>query len=150
MTYKPGQHVYLASGFFNDDQRDLCDFVESFETSELPIYSPRIDGGVLKPDASQTEIKEIFDSNKLAIKTADWVLAVIDDFDPGVIWEMGYAHAVSIKMLGYSDVEGRGLNVMLAGACNLGFINGREALGKLLRASWPIEFPYNTWSGTIQ
>jgi nucleoside 2-deoxyribosyltransferase len=154
MTYKPGRHIYLAAGFFNDSQKDLCSYIESKEGENVPIYSPRIDGGVLKPDAEPNQIKEVFDSNKISIETARMVLAVIDDYDPGVIWEMGFAHAKRIRILGYSDIEGRGLNVMLAGSCNLGFINGRDRLGRFfyeINNRPEIDpFPKNTWSGLIQ
>ena len=154
MTYKPGRHIYLAAGFFSDPQRELCSYIERKEGTWAPIYSPRIDGGVLKPDDKSEVIKEVFDSNKLAVQTSRFVLAIIDDYDPGVIWEMGYAHGKGIRTLGYSDVEGRGLNVMLAGSCNLGFINGRDSLDGFFRGMERFPgmdpFPYNTWSGEIQ
>lgn len=151
MTFKAGQHIYLAAPFFNEEQRDLCTFIEEFESDHRLIYSPRHDGGVLKPDSSNEQRAEVFNDNCFAIIGARWVLAVIDNFDTGVLWEMGYAHAKGIPMLGYSDVEGRGLNVMLAGACDLGFANGRAILGSLFRAEniWDA-FPRNTWSGEIQ
>lgn len=152
MMQQPGKHFYLAAGFFNDQQRDLCAFVEGYEAMGQPIYSPRRDGFVLKPDATTEERRSVFESNTLAIETASWVLAVVDDFDPGVIWEMGYAFAHGIPTLGYSDVEGRGLNVMLAGSCELGFINGRVALADLLNGGDDVwsKFPRNTWRGEIQ
>ena len=153
MTYRPGRHLYLAAGFFNDEQKNLCSFVESLATAEMPIYSPRKDGGILKPDSPVITVREVFESNKSAIRLASIVLAVIDDYDPGVLWEMGYAHAQSVPALGFSDIEGRGLNVMLAGGCELGFINGRDALENCLRqwaGSNDGAFPRNTWSGEIQ
>ncbi len=153
MTYTPGKHVYLAAGFFNDEQKNLCSFVESLETSVMPVYSPRLDGGVLTPASTNDTISELFESNKAAIVVASIVLAVIDDYDPGGLREMGYAHAKHVPALGFSDVEGRGLNVMLAGGCVLGFINGRDNLGELLREWNGVNdsvFPRNTWSGEIQ
>ncbi len=153
MTFSKGKHVYMASGFFNDGQKDLCDFIEAMETPSIPIYSPRIDGGVLKPDSSPEVARDVFESNKEAIYNCAFVLAVVDDFDPGVLWEMGYAHGVAIPMLAYSDVKGRGLNVMLAGGCALGFVNGRDDLKRTIE-SWnghfDMAFPKNTWSGEIQ
>lgn len=153
MTYKPGRHLYLAAGFFNDEQKDLCSFVEELETERMPIYSPRLDGGVLTPGSPVDTIREVFQSNKMAIGVASIVLAVIDDYDPGVLWEMGYAHAKGVPALGFSDVRERGLNAMLAGGCELGFVNGRVDLDIILRA-WngvhDSSFPRNTWSGEIQ
>ncbi len=155
MTYRPGAHIYLAAPFFNDIQTGLCDFIEGFETNAQPIYSPRKDGGVLKPDSTNSERLEVFVSNTMSMSTAQWMLAVIDDFDTGVLWEMGYAHAKAIPTLGYSDVEGRGLNVMLAGSCDLGFVSGRSELETVLQRTqahpniWEA-FPRNTWRGEIQ
>jgi nucleoside 2-deoxyribosyltransferase len=154
MTFKPGWHVYLAAPFFNDQQRELCSWVEQFDSYSLPIYSPRLDGGMLRPDSDTQEINSVFESNKNAIKVADFILAVVDDFDPGVIWEMGYGHARGKSILGYSDIPGRGLNVMLAGCCNLGFVNGRNDLRRIFEEHRQLRdgkaFPRNTWSGEIQ
>jgi hypothetical protein len=153
VSYKPGQHIYLAAGFFTDKQKELCSFIESLEKPVAPIYSPRIDGGVLKPDSDAIEIEATFKSNTIAINVARFVLAVIDDYDPGVIWEMGYAHGKT-GILAYSDVPDRGLNVMLAGSCNLGYINGRDDLGAFFKEYGEFMagdiFPRNTWSGSIQ
>lgn len=161
MTFKPGWHIYFASGFFNDTQRELCDFIELLETDHLPIYSPRKDGFVLEPHATIEERHEVFTENIKAISVANMMLAVIDDFDTGVIWEMGYGYAANIPILAYSDVAGRGLNVMLAGSCKLGFINDRRELNRLFTEMDnygqddmdPVafaEFPCNTWAGEIQ
>lgn len=161
MTYKSAQHIYLAAGFFNDSQRELCSYIEGLETSKLPIYSPRKDGFVLTPHASLEEKANVFASNKVAINNCQMVLAVIDDLDTGVVWEMGYAHAWDIPILAYSDVPGRGLNVMLAGCAGLGFVNGRSDLKAIFVEMSTIasddlipvfftKFPRNTWPGEIQ
>ena len=152
------KHVYLAAPFFNEYQRDLVTFIEqSFmkagSGATLPLFSPRLDGGILKADATDKERGEIFDSNVQAIQQAGWMLAVIDDFDTGTIWEMGLAHALGVEVLAYSDILGRGLNVMLAGGATLGFVNGRMDLANVIsdaEASEPNSFPRNTWSGSIQ
>jgi len=151
--FVPGRHIYLAAPFFNEQQRPLVDFFESFSDDKFPIYSPRLDGGVLSPTATRDEQIEIFDSNTAAIDAAEYVLAVVDDFDPGVIWEMGYAYAIGRATLAYTDIEGRGLNVMLAGSCDLGFISGRKAFTEFHQEAIVLgsdPFPRNTWRGEIQ
>jgi nucleoside 2-deoxyribosyltransferase len=97
----------------------------------------------------------IFTENVKAILGARFIFAVIDDFDPGVIFEIVFAYGQGVPILTYSDVPGRGLNVMLAGAADLGFISGRaEAtmLFKRLRGNVFIDdiAPKNTWAGEIQ
>ncbi len=153
MTFKAGQHIYLAAPFFNDEQKALCSFIERLATDHNPIYSPRLDGGVLRPDSSNEKRQEIFESNTDAIDNAAWVLAVVDDFDAGVLWEMGYAWGAAAKTLGFSGVEGRGLNVMLAGSCDLGFVNGTGPLEEVfhqIKIGYVDPFPRNTWRGEIQ
>ncbi len=153
--FKEREHCYLAAPFFNDEQKDLCTFIEALETEAQPIYSPRSDGYVLKPDATVDQRSEIFYSNIKAIDASRFILVVIDDFDPGVMFEFGAGFRAGVPILTFSDVEGRGLNVMLAGASPLGFVNGRadlKTLFKRLRAPVFIEdvAPKNTWSGEIQ
>lgn len=154
MTYAPGRHVYLAAPFFNDEQRAVCDSIErTFAKVGLPLYSPRLDGGVLRPDSSQEIIKSTFNENVLSIRTASWILAVIDDFDPGTIWEMGAAFSLGVETLAFTSVPDRGLNVMLQGSSKLGFIHGVEELEGIIR-KWAgfdaSAFPRNTWSGSVQ
>ena len=145
--------VYLAAPFFNDKQRDVCKFIESLENSSQLVYSPRRDGGMLEPDSTIYERNRIFKSNTAAINASAWILVVVDDYDAGVLWEMGYAHAQGVPTLTYSDVPGRGLNVMLAGSSGLGFVNGRldlQYLFKRLYLDGSKAFPRNTWSGEIE
>ena len=155
MGYEPGKHTYLAAPFFVPAQRNLCNWFENvFNRFSLPLYSPRRDGFVLEPSATNEERDEIFRSNTVAIDTANWMLAIVDDFDPGVIWEMGYAFAKGVPTLCYTDVKDRGLNVMLAGSASLGFIDTRPRMRDLLsRMDSPgpaNPFPMNTWRGRIQ
>jgi nucleoside deoxyribosyltransferase len=152
--FKDAEHCYLAAPFFNDKQRDLVTYLEGLWTSAQPIYSPRNDGFVLKPNATTSEKTKVFEENIRAIISARFMLAVIDDFDPGVIWEMGFAYGQDIPILAYSDVPGRGLNVMLAGSSDYGFINGRDDIKTLFklfrRFDVNVAVPKNTWAGEIQ
>lgn len=148
-------HCYLAGPFFNEKQIALIKYLEGLGSEMLPIYSPMTDGFVLKPDATNEEREQIFKANTDAIDEAYFVLAVIDDFDPGTIWEMGYAFGTAVPILAYSDVPGRGLNVMLAGSTELGFVNGAAEITMIFaqlaqgRDIWEM-VPRNTWRGEIQ
>lgn len=159
--FKDREHCYLAAPFFNLDQLEVVKFIESLDLEPLrngsiqPIYSPRQDGFMLKRKATDQERAQVFAENVKAILAARFVLAVIDDFDPGVVFEVGFAYGQGIPILAYSDVPGRGLNVMLAGAADLGFVNGRPELAKLFARFHVGVYindvaPYNTWAGEIQ
>lgn len=151
--FKANKHIYLAGPFFSDEQRDLISWFESLNWEALPIYSPRSDGFVLVPDATQEERQQIYNSNVDAITYCSFVLAVIDDFDPGTIWEMGFATGIGKDVVAYSDVPGRGLNVMLAGSAKAGFVNGRSDVWEFLSnyvTDGKEAFPRNTWKGEIQ
>jgi len=69
------------------------------------------------------DFPKIFEQCLAAIRAADLVLAVLDgaDADSGTAFEMGYAHALGIPVIGirtdYRDNQDRGLNLVLAQAC---------------------------------
>lgn len=136
----PMKHkVYLAGPFFNEEQRIVAATVEQLaEASGLDYFSPRL-RCCCPPDASYAQRKMSFDMNVNAIELSDLVLARIDDFDPGTMWEMGYAFRAKRPVYAYTTVDGRGLNLMLAQSCK-GFICGfdqlREFLGDKGMVDW--------------
>jgi nucleoside deoxyribosyltransferase len=85
-------------------------------------FSPRLESK-LSANPTIKERQNIFQKNLIAMKTASLVFARIDDYDPGTIWEMGYAFANKVDVVAWSLVEGRGLNLMLTESC-VGFLNG--------------------------
>lgn len=102
--------VYLASGWFTPRTRDILDKLE-FKLSnreDVDLYSPRRDGIMLPPNQKHdTELREsIFKENIKHIVEADMVLANIDSKDsyndPGTIYEVGYAMANDIPVVGFS------------------------------------------------
>ena len=156
--------IYLASGWFTTEQKQKMDKVRNFLLKqEYQVFTPFYDGIVLEKDASQEERKKVFDIDIGMIRHVDLVVAIIDDFEPGTIFEMGYAKGyedawdliatirppIRAKILAYSDVSGRGLNVMLAEAC-IGFANGLRELGeKLKKINVLIENPEH-WRNEIE
>ena len=71
--------------------------------------SPNVEGD---PAQLQLFAKSILDANKTCIYQSDLVIANIDDRDIGVIWEMGYAHALGIPIISIS-ASGYGNNIMI-------------------------------------
>lgn len=102
--------VYLASGWFTPRTREILDTLE-FKLSnreDINLYSPRRDGIMLTPNQKHdTELREsIFKENISHILESDIVLANIDSKDsyndPGTIYEVGYAMANNIPVVGFS------------------------------------------------
>ena len=102
--------VYLASGWFTPRTRDILDNLESklSNREDVKLYSPRRDGIMLPPNQKHdTTLREsIFKENIHHIVEADMVLANIDSKDsyndPGTIYEVGYAMANNIPVVGFS------------------------------------------------
>lgn len=102
--------VYLASGWFTPRTREILDNLERMLSliDDVVLYSPRRDGIMLPPNQKHdTELREsIFKENISHITSADMVLANIDSHDsyndPGTIYEVGYAMANDIPVVGFS------------------------------------------------
>lgn len=105
--------VYLASGWFTPRTRDILLNLEKILDSrgDINLYSPRRDGIVLPPNQKHdTTLREsIFKENIEHILGADLVLANIDSEDsyndPGTIYEVGYAMAHDIPVVGFTLSE---------------------------------------------
>lgn len=131
--------VYLAGPFFTPEQKVVAELVESLSaTAGLDYFSPRL-RCMCPPNADTTQRSMTFNMNCEAIEKCDLVLACIDDFDAGTMWEIGYAFAHKRPVIAYSMVPGRGLNLMLAQSCK-GFINGEEQLSKFLGKTGLVEW----------
>lgn len=135
MTHK----IYLAGPFFTTAQLATAVVAEeACNAAGVDAFSPRLKC-CCPPNASMAQRKASFDMNTEAIKQCDLVLACIDDFDAGTMWEMGFAFALKKPVYAYTLVPGRGLNLMLAQSC-AGFINGVPQLTKFLSKGGMVDF----------
>lgn len=156
--------IYLAGPFFKKEQLSVQDKIEELcEKYERKFFSPRVHI-TLKPDSSFKDRKEAFDKNLKYINKCDIMLARVDDYDPGTIWECGYSYNLwrlhyKPKIVFYTVVENRKLNVMLERA-SIGFLKGWDKIEEFLkgknyghdspddskRLDWSI---LETWDGQI-
>lgn len=82
--------VYLASGFFCDDDRSLVSFMESFlERRGYELYSPSRDGIMLTPDASQEDRLRVFQENVDNVFKCDLLMVMVNNKDTGTSTELG-------------------------------------------------------------
>jgi nucleoside 2-deoxyribosyltransferase len=129
--------VYLASGWFNDQQMLLMNEIHNVllklkAEGLVKIFAPFWDGVVLKPTDPPAKWKEVFDLDVGEIWNADLMVANIEGFEPGTIFETGVAFAAETPVIAYSSVKGRGLNLMLAQS-SIGFANSPKELEHHLR-----------------
>jgi nucleoside 2-deoxyribosyltransferase len=123
--------VYLAGPFFNPEQIDTIHRIENLcKLNHVDFFSPRLEC-MCPPDATEEQRRYSFEANVFHIVNAKYILARIDDFDPGTMWEMGYASRCGVPTYAFTTVEGRGLNLMLA-ASGVRIIQGWDKLGKFL------------------
>ena len=107
--------IYIAAPFFSPKQLAVVKSIEDLlDEYDVNHFSPR-DGGVLMntPGISRADKgKAIYDSNVEYLNWCTHVIAVIDDYDTGTVWEMGYAHAKEKGIFTYSSQQ-FGINIML-------------------------------------
>ncbi|GEO69116.1 nucleoside 2-deoxyribosyltransferase [Levilactobacillus acidifarinae] len=119
MTRVNTQHpqVYLAGPWFNAGEPERLAQLESLmDELRISYYSPRLDGIDLTPDATDADRDAVFADNTEHLKAAQLVLAVVDDYDTGTIWETGMAFGREIPVAYYAETlkDGVTFNVMLA------------------------------------
>lgn len=133
--------IYLASPFFKEEQIYVCRQIEEkAKAVGIELFSPRIET-YCPPGSPMAQRKKAFDGNIAGITMADLVLARIDDYDPGTIWELGLAYGMQAEgptietvrpiIYCFTTEENRGLNLMLAQSSH-GFIKGLKNVLTLL------------------
>lgn len=131
--------IYIASPFFNEKQLQVVKLIEdALRKEQIEFFSPRLEGGSLKdmsPEERKNVSKEIYYMNLDAIESAHIMISIIDDFDPGTMFELGYAAGIipetGICIITYS-AEKHGLNVMLA-HCSDGHANDIPTLIHMIK-----------------
>lgn len=87
--------VYLAGPFFYSGQLAVIEEIKQhLEDAGLKVFSPFHDAGM-------GQAKDICQQDLEALKNSSMILAVLNGFDPGTIFEVGYARALEIPVLIY-------------------------------------------------
>lgn len=136
-------NVYIAGPFFKPEQIKLIEDIESALIAfGVKFYSPRSEGTIINmaPDEKSERMNYIYNSNISHMDESNFMIAVIDDFDTGTVWEMGYFHRSKNGNLVTITNQDHGLNIMLRNSVNA-HLKGLDDFISMLRL---IEYNQNT------
>lgn len=126
--------VYLASGWFNPEQKKQMDEVYAVlkvlhDENKIELFSPFYDGIVLKKDDPdlRRKMKEVWQLDIDRVKTSELIVACTQDHDVGTIFECGYGSATGVVIVCYNSKPEFGLNLMLAQEAK-GFVKNQADL----------------------
>lgn len=158
----PTPKVYLAAPFFNPQQVKIVSDLENLILqSGWRMFSPRkgeaavemnnliqkkiaqrkviesgiMPPGIMIPDPSPELRLRVFGDNVDNIDDADLLLAVVDDRDSGVMFEIGYAFRAHVPIVTYT-ANNYGSNLMLAHSI-IGHTKTLEDVAEVLRIGNP-------------
>ncbi|WP_407355615.1 nucleoside 2-deoxyribosyltransferase [Methanolobus sp. WCC5] len=98
------KQIYLAGPLFSQAERDFNVLLrDRLVEMGFKVFLPQEDGNDTRSGRIEERQRTIFENDVHGIDTSDIVLAVLDggsDVDSGTAWEMGYAYARKIPVLG--------------------------------------------------
>ncbi|KXS45148.1 nucleoside 2-deoxyribosyltransferase [Methanolobus zinderi] len=98
------KQIYLAGPLFSKAERDFNLYLrDRLVEIGFSVFLPQEDGDDTISSRLEDRMKNIFMNDVKGIDESDIVLAVLDggsDVDSGTAWEMGYAYAKGIPVLG--------------------------------------------------
>lgn len=125
------EKIYLAGPWFTPDQMETQKRIETIcEFNGWPVFSPRIELTLPKNSTKEEQARAFF-LNVHGLRKCRLILANVEGYDTGTLWEMGAAYAYDTPVVIYSPNPDRKLNVMLAQGSK-GFLAGWEAIEKFL------------------
>lgn len=96
--------IYLASGWFNENQAKKEEMIyNKLKSQGLKVFSPKRDVEFNKIEENQNiklqqkDAHKIFKEDLKALNNCKKVIAIVDEFDSGTMWELGYSYAKGIK-----------------------------------------------------
>jgi len=98
------KQIYLAGPLFSKGERDFNILLRNrLVKMGFSVFLPQEDGNDTESSRHEERQKMIFENDIRGIDRSDILLAVLDggsDVDSGTAWEMGYAYARGIPVLG--------------------------------------------------
>lgn len=100
------KQIYIAAPFFGIGQQWIVsEAVSVLRSFGLKVFNPQHDVGPVCSIPGQTA-KEVADRDLAAIEKSSVMLALVENYDPGTMIEIGYALKTGIPVLVYSPKNG--------------------------------------------
>lgn len=126
--------VYLASGWFSDEQMRVCTTLENtLEDLGYNVFKPRTESKIKSANPTMEERKVTFKGNVTNIDNCDIMVANVTFPDKGVLFEVGYAYAKSKTIIFYNEDTSKPFNLMLAQASDFAPASNIEELKQRLQ-----------------
>lgn len=148
------EKIYLAGGWFTPEAMETQVRIEELAAKfGWPVFSPRKEL-LLTKESTKSDIERCFFLNNHGLRKCRLILANVEGFDTGTLWEMGAAFAYGTPVVIYSPNPDRKLNVMLAQGSQ-GFLAGWEAIEEFFKPqtadhmrnfhfNWEVAKPWNS------
>ncbi|WP_129598458.1 nucleoside 2-deoxyribosyltransferase [Methanohalophilus profundi] len=98
------EKIYLAGPLFSEAEKNFNEqLTERIESAGYDVFLPQRDSADTKNMRKEQDAAELFRKNSEAIDRADLIIAILDggsDVDSGTAWEIGYAYAKNIPVMG--------------------------------------------------
>lgn len=98
------KQIYLAGPLFSQAERDFNVLLrDRLVEMGFSVFLPQEDGNDTESSRLEDRQRIIFENDVRGLDESDIVLAVLDggsDVDSGTAWEMGYAYAKGMPVLG--------------------------------------------------
>ncbi|WP_462272232.1 nucleoside 2-deoxyribosyltransferase [Methanohalophilus sp.] len=98
------EKIYLAGPLFSEAEKSFNEqLTQRIESKGYEVFLPQRDSTDTKNMREKQDSADLFRKNSEAIDRADLVIAILDggsDVDSGTAWEVGYAYAKNIPVMG--------------------------------------------------
>lgn len=119
-SHTSDKFIYLAGPFFNEQQILWLELVcNSLENASFKVISPSRENGIITMNTSFEERKEIFEKDINLLEKANIVVALLDNDDPGTIFEIGYAFQKNIPIFALKTSQSQLNNMILFGCTSI-------------------------------
>lgn len=127
---------YLAGPFFNEQQIDMQEKIESLMAVQgKKCFSPRKDAGTLGKNPTLEDMNRVFNADLDAINHCKYLFANVSFRDTGTSVEIGYALSRNIPVILFWNEhvhDSEHVNLMIASACGGKYIKNWMQLSNYL------------------